>query len=656
MNHPNRFTVIAALVDEHFLRLYKEDGSEYNIPQGDPRLKPVLDMCLANLKKEGDRVVVDVSEANHYADYEQKSGGLVKLFRVAKSKVAEFFGKTEAVVEPAKPIVLGKVPGRNTPTVTAVVTKKAEFVPTQEEKLASAVDEILSHATPVSDKAFQAPERMPEPKKYQTVPDAFSGDTMIAVVNGQVIPGVEQLKTQIAHASVMGSKGFNAFMERLSGVMAKRRHSVEDLLKFLEKGDLPIADDGCIVAYKRLKTSGGRIVDVHSGNVVQDVGSFVHMDESMVDHDRRQDCSHGLHIARRGYLSGFSGDVTVICKIRPEDVIAVPEYDANKVRVCGYHIVAKLTKEQAAKVCSNQAMTDDDSGKILLGKVLAGEHIGITQYVKIGGNKGTNLTITPAMDMEGAVSVALSAAKTYVENTATPRKAEAISDAGVVAPAVDVKEVAAQVTIAKDKEKGVHKPTQKEIALDLLSQVTEALLLGAKEAAAVKLIAFKKSSKKSWGALGITEAQAKSVQEIAKDKLPQKGAIFTNEKTLAKAQKAIVPKAAKRAANIASAKGSVEAQGLPEPKARKPRSDKGTSVGQPVPGDEVKPLVAAALNDGVVAKARSPREQLTELLRQPPTTESAKQMVEIKKKAKKGWDALGVTPSELSVILKLAGK
>lgn len=633
MTEQTRFIVIAALVDGNFLRLYKEDGSEYTIPQGDPRVKTILDICLAARNFDGTlRVEVDVSETNHYAEYEKKSGGLVKLFRVAKSKVAEFFGKTEEKApEPIAPIVLGKVPGRGTPTMTAQVTRKAPTAEAQATKLASAVDEIITHAVPVSSPDFKAPEAMPEAKKYQTVPDTQQGDTIIAVVDGQVIAGVEKLKNQISHAALKDSKGFDAFMSRISKVIGKRRHSVEDLLKFLEKGDLPIADDGSIVAYKRLKTSGSKIVDVHSGKVFQDVGSFVHMDEAMVDHNRAQDCSHGLHIARRGYLKGFSGNVTVICKINPEDVIAVPQYDANKVRVCGYHIVAKLTTEQASKVCSDNPMTSgDEASQLLLGKILAGDHVGITEYVKITKNNGGGLVITPAEQMMAEVKAARN----------NPRKAEAIDPEGnvTVAP-VDVKEVAAAVKVHKDKVAGVHKPSMKELAKsyadDILSLYTR---VSTKELAATELLKLKKSSKKSWDSLGITPAMVDTIQKMAIT--PAKGAIFTNEKTVAKAE----VKVAK-----AKAKPAFE---------RKVRSYKGSKVAHVVVVDVVAPKAAPSrvVNDVELGQGTY-KQRIRKLLDVGLTSVGvAVAIITLKKASKKGWSALGVTDAEVGQIMKLAGK
>src|SRR5690606_843747 len=129
--------------------------------------------------------------------------------------------------------------------------------------------------------------------------------------------------------------------------------------------------------------------------VKQRIGSFVHMDENLVDPNRRNECSNGLHVARRGYVGNFNGDAIVLAKVRPEDVIAVPEYDANKMRVCGYHIVAELTPAQYEAINQNRPITDAAGGGELLAKVIAGDHIGIIEKVKITEHMGNGVVVTP---------------------------------------------------------------------------------------------------------------------------------------------------------------------------------------------------------------------------------------------------------------------
>lgn len=232
-------------------------------------------------------------------------------------------------------------------------------------------------------------------------------ETVVAVVNGKEIPGMEKMERQIEYAALNSAKGLKIFLERLAKVSSERGHTVQELLNFMERGDLPIADDGSIVAYKMLyaENDEGAMTDPHTRKVVQRLGSFVSMNPKLVDPNRREQCSQGLHVARRGYIKNFSGDRITIIKIAPEDVIAVPYGEQDKMRVCGYHIVAILSKEGDALVRENKPMTADSESAKLLANVIAGKHIGILENVVIGGPKGTDVVTTPVSSKQLAKDI-----------------------------------------------------------------------------------------------------------------------------------------------------------------------------------------------------------------------------------------------------------
>lgn len=228
-----------------------------------------------------------------------------------------------------------------------------------------------------------------------------SNEELVAVVAGKEIPGVEKIAAQMERAAYgKDAKGFQRFMERIASVIDDRGHSIQELLSFMQKGDLPIADDGTIIAYKSLYKRDDHFVDPHTCRVRQKVGSFVSMDPKLVDPSRRQECSTGLHVGRRDYMRGFSGDSMMIIKIRPEDVIAVPLREPSKMRVCGYHIVAQLNDAGRSLVMQNKPMTSDAESAELLGSVVVGNHVAVLETVVVGGPNGTEVTITPAIGIK----------------------------------------------------------------------------------------------------------------------------------------------------------------------------------------------------------------------------------------------------------------
>lgn len=211
-------------------------------------------------------------------------------------------------------------------------------------------------------------------------------ETLVANVGGKEIPGAQSLAMQVSRAAYgKNYKGFEIFMKRLSDEIENRGHTVQELLRFMEKADLPIAEDGSIIAYKTLRktTEEGVFVDCHSRKVRQKLGSRVSMPMKDVDDSRRTQCSTGLHIARRTYLRWFSGDVIVLVKIDPCDVIAVPLGEPDKMRVMAYHIVALLSQE-ADKHIRSQSMEQNDEVAKTLADIIVGDHIGVTEEVRIG--------------------------------------------------------------------------------------------------------------------------------------------------------------------------------------------------------------------------------------------------------------------------------
>jgi hypothetical protein len=524
-------TIVGISVDAQNAVLYLEDGSTVTIAQGDPRLPIIVETAKKYIPVDGS-AVVDIAEPvkvrNEFKETEEGTGGLIKFFRVAKSFVKKFIDtespeKVDETVAHISPLELGIKPGQTILDVeeaddltyaleaqpaaveavveapVAEVTKPAELTNDQKMDLAiTRMRELAGKGSTVDDPEFHKPITDEDP------------DTIVAVntQTGSVIPHAHKLSSQMKAASKLKDfRGFVNFLNRLEPVLKDRGHSAEDLMKFIEYGDLPIADDGCIVIYKRLKEKHGTFVDVHSGNIKQNVGSYVFMRPGLVDPNRRQDCSNGLHVASLGYLSSFSGNVTVMAKVRPEDVFAVPEYSHTKMRVCGYHILAVLPESLRTHVNTGGSISSIPEGKELLNKVLRGAHVGITELVEVGGHNGSNVTYTKVENAEAAKAeeVKVDLVKETLEQ----------SDLSEAAPT----EKAAPVLAADLKEPTpVVAPEIKKTKIDLLWEQFEAAYLAEDLATAQKfaedLISAKQKAKKGWAKLGISDGDAELILSI----------------------------------------------------------------------------------------------------------------------------------------------
>lgn len=174
----------------------------------------------------------------------------------------------------------------------------------------------------------------------------------LSIVNGELFwkgqPFHNALATRIVQ---MLEDGFNIdpmvnFMNNLMQNPSKR--AVDELYGFLEKNSLPITPDGHFLAYKKVR---GDYKDCHTGTMDNSVGRVVSMERNMVDDNRDNTCSTGLHFCSHSYLSSFGGERVVIVKINPADVVSIPsDYNNAKGRTCRYEVIGEVSVTPDDKV------------------------------------------------------------------------------------------------------------------------------------------------------------------------------------------------------------------------------------------------------------------------------------------------------------------
>lgn len=144
------------------------------------------------------------------------------------------------------------------------------------------------------------------------------------------------------------------FMERIDANPSYRARN--ELYGFLEACNLPITDDGCFLAYKKIRSDWK---DCYTGTIDNSIGQKPTMPRRDVNEDPNQTCSAGLHVCSYSYLESYGGDRIVAVKVDPADVVAVPtDYNNAKMRVCAYEVVEELAFEAAQK---NDVLSDGPS-------------------------------------------------------------------------------------------------------------------------------------------------------------------------------------------------------------------------------------------------------------------------------------------------------
>jgi hypothetical protein len=78
------------------------------------------------------------------------------------------------------------------------------------------------------------------------------------------------------------------------------------------------------------------------------IGQPVRFERYECDSDPTQECSYGLHVGSDKYVEKFGGRTKPVltCLVNPMNVIAVPEYDNSKMRVCEYYPFALNSRDE----------------------------------------------------------------------------------------------------------------------------------------------------------------------------------------------------------------------------------------------------------------------------------------------------------------------
>lgn len=167
---------------------------------------------------------------------------------------------------------------------------------------------------------------------------AVTIDGSKVLFEGREITGL--IKTRIFEMLSIGLdiKPISLFLENLMQNPSKR--AVDELFGFMEACNLPITEDGCFLAYKRVRHD---YLDCHSATMDNSVGNVLSMPRNAVDEDKNCTCSAGLHFCSYDYLQHFHGARIVVLKINPRDVVAIPaDYNNAKGRTCRYEVIDEL--------------------------------------------------------------------------------------------------------------------------------------------------------------------------------------------------------------------------------------------------------------------------------------------------------------------------
>lgn len=139
--------------------------------------------------------------------------------------------------------------------------------------------------------------------------------------------------------------------------------AINELYQFMEIGQLPISKDGFLYAYKKVNVN---FKDIHTNSFDNSVGSVVSMDRNLVDDNRFNTCSSGLHFCSYAYLEEYSSQEEdkckiVVVKVNPKDVVSIPiDYNFTKARCSEYKVVKDVTHKYFKSLKKSRRVLEDD--------------------------------------------------------------------------------------------------------------------------------------------------------------------------------------------------------------------------------------------------------------------------------------------------------
>lgn len=210
----------------------------------------------------------------------------------------------------------------------------------------------------------------------------------VRVDGDRVLYGDREVKGSVVSRILqMIREGFDAqpminFLENLMSNPSKR--AVDELYGFLEATKLPITEDGCFLAYKKVADD---YKDFYTGTIPHDLATSLtaaqkakypvivgnvtvsiendvttlSMPRNEVDEDKDRTCSYGLHFCSFSYLPHYHGGQgrVLLVKINPRDVVAVPsDYNNAKGRACGYQVIEEHKEREREEAFTSPVYRD----------------------------------------------------------------------------------------------------------------------------------------------------------------------------------------------------------------------------------------------------------------------------------------------------------
>lgn len=170
---------------------------------------------------------------------------------------------------------------------------------------------------------------------------------VVKIVNGQVVYNGEVVHNTVCDrilSHMREGKSARPLIRFLEKLLKNTSYRVrKQLYKFLEHENIPIAEDGDILAYKSVRPNW---TDWHTGTFNNSIGKTIEIPRGNVNDDPNIGCAMGCHVGAHSYALNFNnseGRHLIVCKVNPADVVSVPtDCSHQKIRCCKYTVVGEV--------------------------------------------------------------------------------------------------------------------------------------------------------------------------------------------------------------------------------------------------------------------------------------------------------------------------
>lgn len=161
----------------------------------------------------------------------------------------------------------------------------------------------------------------------------YCGETLHGSLIEKIIKSIQE-----------GDQNVNKYVFFLEDALRNDKNYYNEMWDFIKHNDIKIHDNGAIIGYKKVTVGAdGKLYDSYTNTVPNDPGTLVQMPRHLVNDNKSETCSYGLHVGSIDYVRNFSGNQIVKVLVAPGCVVSVPtDYNGQKMRCSEYFVLEKL--------------------------------------------------------------------------------------------------------------------------------------------------------------------------------------------------------------------------------------------------------------------------------------------------------------------------